>query len=78
MQKASDGGSFSRGKFVHMTPRSLRGLADKLENLSKDLAPNEAATIEITNGLYAYYEPSLDGKHGPMVVKEAILGEDTL
>jgi hypothetical protein len=67
VQKIYDGGIVRRGKFISVTPRMLRALADKLEEMSKDLTVNEASICEITTDIYGYYEPSLDRPESPMV-----------
>lgn len=75
MQRAFDGGSSVSARFIHVTPRLLRKIADKIEESSKGNSTNEATTIEFTNGVIFYYEPALDGQL-PQAVKDiSVLSE---
>lgn len=71
MQKIFDGGDFGTARYIHITPRLLRKLADRLEEISKDLGPHEAATIELTQDIVGYYEPYLDSS-APVIREQVV------
>ena len=61
MLKTYESGASANGQFIATNPRWLRMMADQIENESRSLGPNQAVTKQISNNLYFYYEPSVDG-----------------
>lgn len=58
-----DSGGVKRTRFISITPRILRTIADQIEQASKSqfFNPNESVYVDVSEGLTLYYEPSLDG-----------------
>jgi len=75
MQKAFEGGHSSRGKVLSVTPKLLRSLATKIEDMAKTGLPTDSVMINIGGDTILYYEPSLDGQDPPLVASSQCLPE---
>ena len=64
MQKMFDCGMVKTTKFISITPRMLRTIADRIDQASKSqfLSSNDSIYVDVAEGITFYYEPSLDGK----------------
>jgi len=64
MQKLFDSGMVKTTKFISITPRMLRTIADRMDQASKSqfITANDSIYVDVAEGLTFYYEPSLDGK----------------
>jgi len=59
MQKGYEGGISRSARFVQVSPKSLRTIADRLEALAR-VNSKESVTFELTPDITLYYDPGID------------------
>ncbi len=59
MQKAYEGGVSKASRFIQVSPKILRAVADRLEALARSNS-KECVTFELTPDITLYYDPGMD------------------